>query len=156
MVLCILASVPELIAVFMPDDKSHFLCVQSPSSTEAGARTLKNNLDAIPTLGFPGGSDSKQAACTVGDLSLIAGLGTSPGEGNGYPLQYSYLENSMDREAWQAAVHGGSQRVRHNSMTNTYLLTYPYLRLPPWAPEFFAAIRQISVQWSVATRYSLG
>ena len=97
-----------------------------------------------------------ESACNAEDTGSIPGLGRSPGEGNGYPLQYSYLENSMDREAWQAAVHGGSQRVRHNSMTNTYLLTYPYLRLPPWAPEFFAAIRQISVQWSVATRYSLG
>ena len=42
----------------------------------------------------------------MGDLVLIPGLGRSPGEGNGYPLQYSGLENSMDRGAWQAKVHG--------------------------------------------------
>ena len=46
------------------------------------------------------GSDGKESACNVGDLGLIPGLGRSPGEGNGYPLQYSGLENSMDRGAW--------------------------------------------------------
>ena len=52
------------------------------------------------TWGFPVSSDSKKSACTVGYLGSI------PGEGNGYPLQYSCLENSMDRGAWQATVHG--------------------------------------------------
>ena len=47
-------------------------------------------------MGFPGGSDGKKSACSVGDLGSILGLGRSPGEGNGYPLQYSGLENSMD------------------------------------------------------------
>ena len=47
--------------------------------------------------GFTGGSDGKESACNVGDLGSISGLGRSPGEGNGYPLQYSCLENSMDR-----------------------------------------------------------
>ena len=47
-------------------------------------------------MGFPGGSDGKEYACNVGDLGSWAGLGRSPGEGNGYPLQYSGLENSMD------------------------------------------------------------
>ena len=46
--------------------------------------------------GFPGGSDGKESACNVGDLGLIPGLERSPGEGKGYPLQYSGLENSMD------------------------------------------------------------
>jgi len=46
--------------------------------------------------GFPCGSASKESACSAGDLDLIPGLGRSPGEGNGYPLQYSGLENSMD------------------------------------------------------------
>ena len=57
-------------------------------------------------VGFPGGSDGKESACIAGDLNLIPGLGRSPGEGNGYPLQYSHLENSRDRAAWQATVHG--------------------------------------------------
>ena len=56
--------------------------------------------------GFPGGSDGKESACNTGDLGSVLGLGRSPGEGNGYPLQYSCLENSMDRGAWQATVHG--------------------------------------------------
>ena len=50
-------------------------------------------------MGFPGGSESKESACNAGDLGLISGLGRSPGEGNGYPLQYSCLENSMDKGA---------------------------------------------------------
>ena len=57
-------------------------------------------------LSFPGGSDSKESACHAGDLGLIPGLGRSPGEGNSTPLQYSRLENSMDRGAWWAIVHG--------------------------------------------------
>ena len=51
--------------------------------------------------GFPSGSVGKESACNVGHLGLISGLGRSPGEGKGYPLQYSYLENSMD-----CIVHG--------------------------------------------------
>ena len=57
-------------------------------------------------LGFPGGSDGKESTCNVGDLDSIPGSGRSPGEGNGYPLHYSCLENSRDRRAWQAIVHG--------------------------------------------------
>ena len=55
---------------------------------------------------FPGGSDCKASAYNVGDLSSIPGLGRSSGEGTGNPLQYSCLENPMDRGAWQATVHG--------------------------------------------------
>ena len=55
--------------------------------------------------GFPGGSDSKESACNVGDLGSISGLGGSPGGGLGNPLQYSCLENPMNRGAWQAIVH---------------------------------------------------
>ena len=55
--------------------------------------------------GLPSGSDGKESVCNVEDLGSIPGLGRSPGEGNGNPLQYSYLENPMDRGAWQATVH---------------------------------------------------
>ena len=55
---------------------------------------------------FPGGSGGKESACNVGDLGLIPGSGRSPGDGNGYALQYSCVENPMDRGAWQATVHG--------------------------------------------------
>ena len=57
-------------------------------------------------LGFPGGSNGKESANNMGHLGLINGWGTSPGGGNGNPLQYFCLENLMDREAWQAKVHG--------------------------------------------------
>ena len=56
-------------------------------------------------MGFPGGSDSKESTCTVGDPSSIPGLGRSPGGGHGNPLQYSCLENPMDRGAQRATVH---------------------------------------------------
>ena len=56
-------------------------------------------------IGFPGGSDEKASACNAGDLGSIPGLGRSPGEGNGTPLQYSCLENPVGRGAWWATVH---------------------------------------------------
>ena len=64
-------------------------------------------------MGIPGGSVVKNPPANAGDLGLSPGLGRSPGEGNGNPLQYYRLENPMDRGAWQAAVYG-SQRVGHN------------------------------------------
>ena len=59
-------------------------------------------------VGLPGSSVDKESACSVGDLGLIPGPGRSR-EGNGYPLQYPCLENSMDREAWWAVVHGDAK-----------------------------------------------
>ena len=56
-------------------------------------------------MGFLGGSEVKAFASNAGDLGSIPGSGRSPGEGNGNPLQYSCLENPMDRGAWQATVH---------------------------------------------------
>ena len=61
-------------------------------------------------MGFPSDSDAKESACNAGDPGSIPGSGRSPGEGYGNPLQYFYLEDSMDRGAWQAAVHGVTQR----------------------------------------------
>ena len=57
-------------------------------------------------MGFPGISDGEESTCNAGDLGLIPELERSPGEWNGNPLQYSCLENCMDRGAWQAIVHG--------------------------------------------------
>ena len=57
-------------------------------------------------IGFPGGSVVKKPPASAGDVGSVPGLGTSAGEGNGNPLQYSYLGNSMDRGAWRATVHG--------------------------------------------------
>ena len=71
-------------------------------------------------MGFPGDLINKESACNAGDPSSISGLGRSPGEMNGNPLQYSCLENPMDRGTWQATVHRVA-RVRHNLATK-----------PPW------------------------
>ena len=57
-------------------------------------------------MGLPWCSDGKESACNVGDPGLIPGLGRSPGEGNGYPFQFSCLEKSMDRGTQQATIHG--------------------------------------------------
>ena len=64
----------------------------------------------------PGVAQCKESACNAGDAGLIPGLGRSPGEGNGNPLQDSCLKNSMDRGEWHATVHG-VVRVRHNLTT---------------------------------------
>ena len=61
---------------------------------------------------FPGDSVGKESSCQVGDATSVPGLRRFPGEGNGNPLQYSCLGNTMDREAWQATVHGVT--VRHS------------------------------------------
>ena len=65
-----------------------------------------------------GSSAGKESACNVGDLGSLPGLERSPGEGNGYPLQHSCLENSMDRGAWRVTIQG-SQRVGHDRTSNT-------------------------------------
>ena len=74
-------------------------------------------------MGFPGGSDSKESACNAGDPSLTPGSGRSPGEENGYPLQYSCLEHPGDRDAWRlqsmgsqgVAQTGGTKRGAQHS-----------------------------------------
>ena len=63
-------------------------------------------------MGFPGGLDGKESPCSAGDLGTISESGRSPGEGNGYPLQYSSLENPMDREP------GGPQSMRSQRDTH--------------------------------------
>ena len=68
-------------------------------------RVLSYIYDVLKT-GFPGVSDGKEFSCNVGDLGSIPGLGRSPGEGNSYTLQYSCLENSLARGAWQVTVRG--------------------------------------------------
>ena len=74
----------------------------------------QNVKDAVLlTFGFLHSSDGKESACSEGDPGSIPGSEQSLGEGNGNPLQYSCLENPMNRGAWQATVHG-SQRVGQN------------------------------------------
>ena len=67
--------------------------------------------------GFPGGSDTRESACNARDLCSNPGVGRSPGEGNGYQLQHSNLENSMDRGDWQAMVHGSQSLIMTEQLT---------------------------------------
>ena len=69
-------------------------------------RGTERDVVQIYTLGFPGGTHSKESTCNVGDPVLIPKSERSPGEGIGNPLRYSCLENFMGRETWQATVHG--------------------------------------------------
>ena len=62
-------------------------------------------------MGFPGVSDGKESTCHAGGPGSVLGSGRSPGEGNGNSVQYSCLENPMDRGAWQSAVHGGPKEL---------------------------------------------
>ena len=86
---------------------------------------------------FPCGLDSKESVCSAGDLRLIPVSGRSPGEGNGYPLQYSYLGEFLDRGAWQAIVHGVTKSDVTEQLTvffTKHIIVYPdvfvfYLRM---------------------------
>ena len=70
----------------------------------------------------PGGSDGKESSCNARDLGLIPGLGKSPGERNGNPLQYSCLKNSMNRGAWQGPVHGFTKSQMQLKQFNTHIV----------------------------------
>ena len=79
---------------------------------------------------FPGGSNGKESACNTGDVGSVPELGRSPGEGNSYPLQYSGLENSIDREAWWATVHGvAKSRILLCDFHFYFPLSYPGMGL---------------------------
>ena len=78
-------------------------------------------------LGFPGGSEGKESACSAGDMRSIPRLERSLGKGKGYPLQYSCVENLTDRGASQMSK--GSQRVGHNWATNTFTFHVQFSRL---------------------------
>ena len=89
-----------------------------------------------PILGFPCSSNGKESACHAGDLGSVPGSGRSSGEGNGNPLQYSFLENPMDREPGR--LHSvGSQRVRREQLTLLLLL----LRKP--GPNFWLSQKSV-------------
>ena len=106
-------------AWFMLPENTHQQC----KSAAIGSHHFLWRRDRLPTpvfLGFPGGSAGKESAWSVGDLGSIPGMGRSPGEGNGYPLQYSCLEYSMDYTSM------GSQRVGHDWATLTSLHYCPW------------------------------
>ena len=78
-------------------------------------------------MGFPGGSDGKESAGNVGDPASNPGSGRSPEDGNGNPLQYSCLENSMDRGSWRAIVHGVRKCQTRLSDSHTHTHTHTHL-----------------------------
>ena len=88
----------------------------------------KSKVDTYITIckmSFPGGSDGKASAYNAGDPGSIPGLGRSPGERNGNPLQYSCLENPMEGGTWQATVHGvPKSQTRLSDFTFTYIILY--------------------------------
>ena len=96
------ARILEWVAISFSSNSSEAL------SKDQGIRSgpIPGNLHPFPKMGFPGGSDNKESTCNVGDLGSIPVCGRSLGGGNGNPFQDSCLENSMDRGAWRAIVHG--------------------------------------------------
>ena len=94
---------------------THALCIGLPGPLSFG-------VFCYMVRGFPCGSDSNESACKAGVLGSIPGSRRSPGEGNGYPLQFSCLENSRDRGAVRLQSMG-SQRVGHDWVTNTFFQT---------------------------------
>ena len=116
-------------------------------------------------MGFHGGFHGKESTCNAGDLGSISGSGRFPGGGHGNPLQYSYLENPMDRGAWLQSM--GSQRVRHDSATSRThsglvqnwpsltLESFPFI-ITPWIPVLhccgFVNSQALSAPW-VSTRF---
>ena len=90
-------------------------------------RRLPSVLPFAGALGFTGGLAVKNPSTDAGDIGLIPGLGRSPGEGNDNPLQYSCLENRMDRGAWWAAVHGVGK-------SRPWLSTMHACSWEPWLP----------------------
>ena len=92
-------------------------------------------------MGFPSGSDGKESACNARDLGLISGSGRSPGNGNGNPLQYSRLENSMLRGAWQTSTWG----LRESDTTEQLMHTHSTADHPTWKPAEFSKTRAWSI-----------
>ena len=99
-------------------------------------------------LDFPGASDDKESACNAEDPGSIPGLGRSPGEGNDSPLQYSCLENPMDRGAWRATVHGvpksrtplSDYHIQTYTRTEGADLKFSFIKTTKWRPSFYPAI----------------
>ena len=94
--------------IFLPSGLTFSIKWEIKSSTENEKGKFGKGLDT--NGGFPGSSDDKESALSAADLGSVLELGRSPGEGHGTPLQYSCLENPMDRGAWWATVHGVTKR----------------------------------------------
>ena len=96
--------------------------------------------------GFPGGSGGKESACNVGDLGSIPALGRSPGWGHGNPLQYSCLENSMDRGAWQTTIQGVTESDTTEQLTLSLHYVPPEFMFFHYPTHFFSCYK-LSPWW---------
>ena len=107
--------------------------VENPVFNELGLQK-----GSFHTEDFPGGSDGKASAYNAGDLGSIPGSGRTPGEGNGNPLQYYFLENPMDRGAWQVIVHGvAKSQTQLNNFTLSSHHCYLKLKVSSFFQIFF-------------------
>ena len=93
-----------------------------------GQRRKGNCEQAAQSMGFPSGSDGKESACNARDLGLISGSGRSPGDGNDNPLQYSRLENSMLRGAWQTSTWGLRESDTTEQLMHTQHSRPPHMK----------------------------
>ena len=123
-------------------------------STNTPLRLVELNLTIIFTVsilyrGFPGGSDGKESACNGEDLGLIPGLGISPGEGHGNPLQYSCLENPMDRESWQATIRSVSESDIIERLNFYFSLSLLSRSDHLWKLQFFVVIINLIINWEL-------
>ena len=112
-------------------------------------------------LSFPGGSDGKESACSAGDPGSIPRSGRSTGEGHGNPLQYSCLENPIDREAWRATVHGATKsrtQQSYNTFTSTLWAAHLFRGSEPswWGPLLVNIFLEPEGNGCVLTLISLG
>ena len=98
-------------------------------------------------MGFPGGADGKESSCSAGDLGLVPGSGRSPGEGNGNPLQYSCLENPLDRGAWWATARGAVKSRTRLSASHTQCHFACYSS-PSWFPIRKMKVMAFTPAWN--------
>ena len=139
---CLILSVPGPLRLRIIQLNYH--CVRACLCPNRGVSGWGRIKWCLHDLIFPGGSDGKVSACNAGDPGSIPESGRSPGERNGNPLQYSCLENPMDRGAWWAAVHGvAKSRTWLRDFTFTILVssTHHHLIRTNCLPHLFSPWR---------------
>ena len=128
----------QFLFIFSPDLPDRLLQHMLSNFIQIGKKVsivlIFINLIKLIIWGFPCSSVSEESACNAGDLGSIPGSGRSPGEGNGNPLQYSCLENPMDRGAWQATPMGSqesdtTEQLSTSSHHHKHSLTYGHFIL---------------------------
>ena len=120
-------------------------------------------LESLMTVAslFTDTADGKESACNAGDLGSIPGLGRSFGEGNGNPLQYSCLENSMDRGAWRATIHGVTKswmQLSNYIFTFHFISQFLFISLPSrtiFVVQSLSRVRLFATPWTSAHQASL-